>query len=456
MPIRPADHRPPRRRRQPAVTVVVAILAALVVGPAIGTAASAQAPPTSPPSSRPTTSTTSSIPAQVLGGSPDGKELPQIIDPRLDPDLARVSVDNPEFVKALGRYRATERSLADAVALEQRSVAELVDLAAAEDRLVGTLNQSTRRLDKSDARLAELRTSLQGLAVDDYVRGGSTMASDLNLSIDEATELRRQRVVVRTVRSTQLEDARQNTAVVDEMTAVIAETVAELTEVRDRITSTTATRDQAVADQARLRAQAERDVQAIADTRLEGNVNDLDFSLVALDAYYKAAKRMAFLDPTCGIRWTFIAGISRTEGRHGTYGGAELAADGQVAPPILGIALDGSNGTASIGDTDGGEYDGDPTTDRAVGPMQFIPSTWVRWAIDGNGDGEIDPQNMYDAAMAAAAYLCHSGPGLDTDEGIRRAAFSYNQSQEYVELVLSRAKDYDTYALPGVAGTAGR
>jgi membrane-bound lytic murein transglycosylase B len=423
------------------VAALAVALAAVGVNP-VG----AQTPPTT---SAPV-STTSSVPAQVLGGSPDGKELPQIIDPRLDPDLSRVAVDNPAFDRALGRYRATEQALADAVALEQRSVAELADLTAAEARLVGTLNQSTRRLDKSDARLAELRTSLQSLAVDDYIRGGATMASDLNLSIDDATELRRQRVVVRTVRSTQLEDARQNTAVVDEMTAVIAEAVAELTEVRDRITTTTATRDRAVTDQARLRSQAELDIQAIADTRLEGNVVDQDFSLVALDAYYKAAKRMAFLAPSCRIGWSFIAGISRTEGRHGTYGGAELAANGQVDPAILGIALDGSNGTADIGDTDGGEYDGDPGTDRAVGPMQFIPSTWVRWAIDGNGDGEIDPQNMDDAAMAAAAYLCHSGPGLDADEGIRRAAYSYNQSDEYVELVLSRAKAYAEFRIPGL------
>jgi membrane-bound lytic murein transglycosylase B len=329
-------------------------------------------------------------------------------------------------------------------------VVELEGLEAAPTPLVGTLNESTRRLEKSDTRLAELRDALAALAVDDYVRGGSTMASDLNLSIDDATELRAQRVVMRTVRSTQLADARQHTAVVDEMTSVIAATVAELDEVRARIAATTATRDRAVADQTRFRAQSVRDVQAIADTRLEGNVADLDFTLVALDAYYKAAQRMAVEDPTCRIRWSFLAGISRTEGRHGTYGGAELLADGRVSIPILGIALDGSNGTADIGDTDGGEYDGDPGTDRAVGPMQFIPSTWVRWAEDGNGDGEIDPQNMYDAAIAAARYLCAKGPGLDTDEGIRRAAFSYNQSDEYVELVLSRAKEYDAYAIPGV------
>lgn len=458
MPLRPP--RPPRRlsrsrhragaRPSFGWTAVAAVVtgAALAVPIARAAPAGAQAPsPTVAP-----TSTTSSVPPQVLGGSPDGKALPDIIDPRLDPDLARVGVDNPDFVTALARYRTTERALNDAIELERRSVAELADLSAAESRLIGALNQATRRLEKSDARLAELRTALADLAVSDYVRGGATMPSDLNLSIDEATDLRAQRVVVRTVRSTQLDDARQHTAVVDEMTARIAATVAELDEVRSRIAASTANRDRGVADQASLRGQLERDVQAIADTRLEGNVNDLDFSLVALDAYYKAAKRLSVEDPSCGIGWTFIAGISRTEGRHGTYGGAELAADGQVSPPILGIALDGTNGTASIGDTDGGEYDGDPATDRAVGPMQFIPSTWVRWARDGNADGEIDPQNMYDATVAAAEYLCNSGPGLDTDEGIRRAAFSYNRSGEYVELVLSRAKDYDAYTLPRATG----
>ncbi len=47
-----------------------------------------------------------------------------------------------------------------------------------------------------------------------------------------------------------------------------------------------------------------------------------------------------------------------------------------------------------------------PTYDRAVGPMQFLPGTWGRWGSDGDRDGVSDPQDVDDAALAAARYLC--------------------------------------------------
>src|SRR6185295_8356341 len=78
-------------------------------------------------------------------------------------------------------------------------------------------------------------------------------------------------------------------------------------------------------------------------------------------------------------------------------------------PGIFGPALDGSHGTTLIKDTDAGQYDGDARFDRAVGPMQFIPSTWAIVGVDADDDGQRNPQDIYDAALASAVYLC-SGP----------------------------------------------
>ena len=73
---------------------------------------------------------------------------------------------------------------------------------------------------------------------------------------------------------------------------------------------------------------------------------------------------------------------------------------GTTVTPILGPVLDGRlAGNEVIRDTDKGAIDGDPTHDRAVGPMQFIPATWAGYASDGNGDGIKDPNNVFDAAL---------------------------------------------------------
>ena len=103
---------------------------------------------------------------------------------------------------------------------------------------------------------------------------------------------------------------------------------------------------------------------------------------------------------------------------------ATLAPNGDVAPPIRGRALDGTGGTQTIHDTDGGALDGDATWDRAMGPLQFIPTTWAELGRDGDGDGRADPDNLYDAALTAVAHLCLRGsacpaPGVGTRRGGR-------------------------------------
>ncbi|HEX7133457.1 MAG TPA: lytic murein transglycosylase [Iamia sp.] len=196
---------------------------------------------------------------------------------------------------------------------------------------------------------------------------------------------------------------------------------------------------EAVADLADREADVLLAAAEIAPARLRADVvgDGLDFPLVALDAWVKAAATAP-----CRMEWWALAGISKIEGRHGTHGGGRLGARGYPSKKIIGPQLNGAGNFAAIGDTDGGRYDGDPVWDRAVGPMQFIPSTWAAWGRDGDGDLMADPFTVYDATAAAAAYLCAGRTDL-TDEGQLRAGyFSYNHSNAYVETVLRAARGY--------------
>ncbi len=162
----------------------------------------------------------------------------------------------------------------------------------------------------------------------------------------------------------------------------------------------------------------------------------------ALHAYGKAEIAMKQTNPACRLSWATLAGIGRVESDHGRYGGAVLQPNGVPSTPIIGVPLDGSGGFKSISDTDGGELDGDTKVDRAVGPMQFIPSTWASYAADGNGDGVADPQQIDDAALAAAHYLCAGGRDMSSAEGWWAGLWSYNQSVEYGQKVFGLADHY--------------
>jgi membrane-bound lytic murein transglycosylase B len=162
----------------------------------------------------------------------------------------------------------------------------------------------------------------------------------------------------------------------------------------------------------------------------------------ALAAYAGASLWLAETRPECGVGWNTLAGIGAVETIHGSYGGARAATDGTVRPSIIGIALDGSEGVKEILDTDQGELDGDEEYDRAVGPMQFIPTTWADYAEDGNLDGAADPNQIDDAALTAALYLCDSGGDVTTDDGWSTALGTYNESVSYAHKVAELAESY--------------
>ena len=160
---------------------------------------------------------------------------------------------------------------------------------------------------------------------------------------------------------------------------------------------------------------------------------------VMLGAYQRAAGTLAATQPGCHLSWSVLAGIGRIESGHASDGRVDAA--GNTLGPILGPRLDGSAGMAAIPDTDHGVLDGDTVWDRAVGPMQFIPSSWRSWGVGS-------PSNIYDATLAAARYLCAGGADLSQPAQLRAAVYRYNHSTTYVDIVLQWAAAYLTGVTP--------
>jgi Transglycosylase SLT domain len=167
---------------------------------------------------------------------------------------------------------------------------------------------------------------------------------------------------------------------------------------------------------------------------------------IVLEAYRNAAQRTEATNARCGVSWPVLAAIGRIESGHAR--GGRVDAKGTTLSPILGPQLSGGPGVAAIRDSDGGRLDADTVWDRAVGPMQFIPTTWARYAVDGNSDGNADPHNVFDSTLAAAHYLCAGGGDLRDPVTLASAIFRYNHSESYVRTVLAWASAYATGVTP--------
>lgn len=116
-----------------------------------------------------------------------------------------------------------------------------------------------------------------------------------------------------------------------------------------------------------------------------------------LDLYKQAARSCS------GMSWTVLAAIGQVESDHGRNAGRSSAG--------------------------------------ALGPMQFLPSTWKAYGVDGDGDGKADIMNPYDAIPGAAKYLCANGAGQGGRQ-LYRAVFQYNHADWYVQKVLNLARAY--------------
>src|SRR5262249_29118088 len=134
--------------------------------------------------------------------------------------------------------------------------------------------------------------------------------------------------------------------------------------------------------------------------------------------------------------------IGRVESDHGQFAGAVLHTDGISTPRIIGPALDGKVWDYIPAPGNGLALDGDAVYAHALGPMQFIPSTWAIYGADATGDGKADIFNINDAALGTARYLCAAGGDLRTPAGKVRAVLAYNHNDTYLAQVLALADAY--------------
>jgi Transglycosylase SLT domain len=97
---------------------------------------------------------------------------------------------------------------------------------------------------------------------------------------------------------------------------------------------------------------------------------------------------------------------------------------------------------AAIGQIESGDgTNTGPSTAGALGPMQFLPSTWRVYGIAAFGEsGPPDIMDPFDAVPSAARLLCANGGG--TAAGLRGAIFAYNHATWYVNEVLALAQEY--------------
>jgi hypothetical protein len=174
-------------------------------------------------------------------------------------------------------------------------------------------------------------------------------------------------------------------------------------------------------------------------------------------AYQSAAGASEQIAAGCvGVSWTLLAAIAQVESAQAV--GRQISSAGDIEPWIIGPALDGGGAggnVTAVRDSDGGRWDRDQTYDRAVGPFQFLPSSWVALGVDGNDDGVVDPQNAFDAAFSAVAHLCGAGHvDLAQDDAVRAALLAYNHSEVYVQEVLAWSAQFEAAvaADPGAAG----
>jgi hypothetical protein len=291
--------------------------------------------------------------------------------------------------------------------------ATLLDAEAQRDAAAQERSAAEVALDRTEDRLSYQRERYADLSAEYYVRQGA-QDKTANGSMRLALNGRRER----------LDDAKD------------AQEAAE-----KRLETT----EKALDNREKVRAKAEADhLEAIAAADEAGGAADAaigetgarDLSAIAYIAYRDAAAQANDADPACELPAAVLAGLGRISSGHGRNQGSAPDHLGRVDPPLRGL-----RGGRSA-DTDGGTIDGDAGADRAVGPMQLLPAAWAEAAVDGDGDGASDPDNLFDATATTAAVLCRGDDALDTALALDRAVGQLLGDTPQTNVALGVARRY--------------
>ncbi len=370
--------------------------------------------------------------------SPELRSLGETLGERVHPDILRnAPVDTSGFQPILQELSTAKNELVTSQDAKATLTSKLAEQRALRIELNAEIEQAQLELglaaeDKADAA-AELRT----YAVSSFTDSGPPLLLDTLTSgeVDDGLGLRRQiEADLSATESSLRANYEQHQSNVDRLTRRLNDVLADL----DRNAETLAETKLRIAE---LEAEVERLTPNLVDEVLLAPMHGLPFPVVVLDAYYRAQLTTEQSNPRCAVSWHQLAGIGKVETIHGTYQGRVVGNDGRTSTPILGPELNGDPFLA-ISDTDGGLLDNNLIWDHAVGPMQFIPTSWELYGADGNGDGTHDPHNMYDAALAASNHLCGSRSQLSDSANFTAALLGYNRSTSYGVSVKAHAAAY--------------
>lgn len=361
-------------------------------------------------------------------------------DDGLDPRILALDLDSSSYENAVERLEAALFAREETRRRLDRATSRGVELRERSVVLGAEIRETRTMIEATAVDLDRLESMLATRAVERFVRHGTDIEARLDPQafIDAGRGAR----LSAEVDGAQIGHRATLLALMSELDEFLESRQAQRGFTEVSLAASIEVVDELVVDLEQRDDDIEDAEEQVAVARRSARAPGAPIGVIALDAYMDAEVSLRETDPECRLQWWMVAGVGRVESRHGELGGRRIRADGRVDQPIIGVALDGGPSVQLVRDTDAGRLDGDVDYDRAVGPMQFIPETWSRLGRDGNADGTKDPQNVYDAALAAATYLCQLASDLSIDRELLSAYHGYNASADYVEAVHDHALRY--------------